>query len=107
MLHLVPPEGDPHGVLGVYRDAVAGGSILAVSHATADLQPEEMAGIVEVVSRSSHPVFPRSHAGISGLFAGFDVVDPGVVPLPLWRPERVADDDPTRAGLYARVGREG
>ncbi|HWO68961.1 MAG TPA: SAM-dependent methyltransferase, partial [Umezawaea sp.] len=106
VLHFVSPAADPVGVLGVYRDAVVSGSHLAVSQVTAESQPVEMAGIVEVMTRSANPLFPRSHAEISDFFQGFDVVEPGVVPVPLWRPERIADDDPARAGLLAGVGRK-
>jgi len=106
VFHFVPPRADPAGVVAAYRDAVAPGSGLALSQFTADLQPAEMVGIVEVMSRSANPMFPRSHAEITGLFAGFDVVAPGVVPLPLWRPEEgaVEDGDPGRAGILAGVG---
>ncbi|MFD9738917.1 SAM-dependent methyltransferase [Umezawaea sp. NPDC059074] len=106
VLHFLPPEGDPAAVLGAYRAALAPGSHLALSHFTADLQPTETAGIVEVMKRSANPVFPRTRAEIAALFAGFDVVDPGVVPPPLWRPERIADDDPAKAGLFAGIGRK-
>ncbi len=106
VLHFVAPERDPGAVLGVYRDAVASGSHLAVSQFTSDLQPAEMAGIVEVMRRSTNPMFPRSSAEIGEFFTGFDVVEPGVVPLPLWRPERIADDDPAKAGILAGVGRK-
>jgi hypothetical protein len=41
---------------------------------------------------------------ITALFDGFDLVEPGLVPLPLWRPEGV-DDDPAKAGIFAGVGR--
>jgi hypothetical protein len=104
--HLVPPAREPGAVLGAYRDAVASGSHLALSHWTADLQPAEMAGIVEVMKKSANPVFPRTHAEISGLLAGFDLVEPGVVPLPLWRPDGISEDDPEQAGLLAAVGRK-
>nr|BFE54500.1 SAM-dependent methyltransferase [Saccharothrix mutabilis subsp. capreolus] len=106
VFHFVPPECDPVGVLGVYRDALAPGGALALSHFTSDLQPVETAGIVEVMKKSLNPVFPRTHAEITALFDGFEVVEPGVVPLPLWRPEEgvAGRDDPDQAGIFAGVG---
>ncbi|WNV83426.1 SAM-dependent methyltransferase [Umezawaea sp. Da 62-37] len=106
VFHFVPPERDPEGVVAAYRDAVVPGSHLALSQFTADLQPVEMAGVVEVMKGSMNPMFPRTLAEITGLFAGFDVVEPGVVPLPLWRPEGVSDDDPAKAGILGGVGRK-
>ena len=105
VLHFVPPERDPNGVLDVYRNAVVSGSHLAMSHFTSDL-PKEMAGTVEVMKQSANPLFPRSPAEISELFAGFDVVEPGVVPTRLWRPERDTDDESATAEILAGVGRK-
>ena len=106
VFHFVPPEKKPTDVVATYRDAVVPGSYLALSQFTSDLQPDEMAGIVEVMKKSMNPMFPRTHAEITSLFEGFEVVEPGVVPLPLWRPEVAGDDDPGRAGIFAGVGRK-
>ncbi|MGW4209658.1 SAM-dependent methyltransferase [Lentzea sp. NPDC004789] len=107
VFHFVPPEADPAAIAAAYRDAVPRGSYLAFSQFTQDLQPEEMAGVVEVMKKSQNPMFPRTRTEIEGLLAGFDVVEPGIVPLPLWRPEDTNTDDPDKAGIYAVVGRKG
>ena len=107
VFHFVPPERDPAAVVAAYREAVPSGSYLALSQFTSDLQPEEMAGVVEVMRKSANPMFPRTHAEITALFEGFEVVEPGVVPLPLWRPEEGAvEEDADRAGIFAGVGRK-
>ncbi|NUT51043.1 MAG: hypothetical protein HOV94_27620 [Saccharothrix sp.] len=107
VFHFVPPERDPAGVLAAYRDAVVPGSRLALSQFTSDLQPREMAGVVAVMNESANPVFPRDRAAITALFDGFELVEPGVVPLPAWRPEEGAvEEDAGRAGILAGVGRK-
>ncbi|MDX8034991.1 SAM-dependent methyltransferase [Lentzea sp. BCCO 10_0856] len=106
VFHFVPPEADPRSVVAAYRDAVPAGSYLAFSQFTQDLQPEEMAGVVEVMKKSQNPMFPRTRTEIEGLFDGFELVEPGIVPLPLWRPEGTNTDDPDKAGIYAAVGRK-
>ncbi|WP_330270173.1 SAM-dependent methyltransferase [Lentzea sp. NBC_00516] len=106
VFHFVPPEADPNAVVAVYRDAVPAGSYLAVSQFTQDLQPEEMAGVVEVMKKSQNPMYPRTKSEIEALFAGFELVEPGIVPTPLWRPEGTNTDDPDKAGIYAAVGRK-
>ena len=73
---------------------------------TQDLQPAEMAGIVEVMKKSQNPMYPRTKSEIEALFAGFELVEPGIVPTPLWRPEGTNTDDPDKAGIYAAVGRK-
>ncbi|GAA2772622.1 SAM-dependent methyltransferase [Saccharopolyspora taberi] len=109
VFHFVSPESDPPGIVARYRDELSPGSFLALSHFTADISPDEMAGVVRVMSRSSDPIHPRTRAEITELFTGFDLVEPGIVGTALWRP-----DHPERAGLepgaaqiYAGVGRKG
>ncbi|KOV80070.1 SAM-dependent methyltransferase [Nocardia sp. NRRL S-836] len=106
VFHFVPPQADPRAVVAAYRDAVPEGSYLAFSQFTQDLQPEEMAGVVEVMKKSQNPMFPRTRSEIEGFLDGFEVVEPGIVPLPLWRPEGTNTDDPDKAGIYAVVGRK-
>ncbi|MGW6446830.1 SAM-dependent methyltransferase [Lentzea sp. NPDC055074] len=106
VFHFVPPQADPNAIVAAYRDAVPAGSYLAVSQFTHDLQPEEMAGIVEVMKKSQNPMYPRSKGEIEALFDGFELVEPGIVPTPLWRPEATNTDDPDKSGIYAAVGRK-
>ena len=106
VFHFVPPEADPRSIVAAYRDAVPEGSYLAFSQFTQDLQPEAMAGVVEVMKKSQNPMYPRTKAEIEGFFDSFHLVEPGVVPLPLWRPEGPNADDPDKAGIYAAVGKK-
>ncbi|RDI20285.1 SAM-dependent methyltransferase [Lentzea flaviverrucosa] len=106
VFHFVPPQADPNAIVATYRDAVPAGSYLAVSQFTQDLQPEEMAGVVEVMKKSQNPMYPRTKSEIEALFDGFELVEPGIVPTPLWRPEGANTDDPDKAGIYAAVGRK-
>jgi S-adenosyl methyltransferase len=50
----------------------------------------------------------RSRAEIMALFAGFDLVEPGLVYLPQWRPDSPADvpDDPSSVWFLAGVARK-
>jgi hypothetical protein len=51
----------------------------------------------------------RSGAGIARFFEGFELVEPGLVPIPLWRPDAPDDlfvDEPARCPGYAGVGRK-
>ncbi|WP_436492002.1 SAM-dependent methyltransferase [Actinokineospora sp. HUAS TT18] len=108
VFHFVPPEKDPAGIVARYRDATVSGSWLAFSQFTRDLMPEEMDRIVEVMKSSRDPMFPRSRAEIETLFAGYELVEPGIVPTALWHPDAGLDDgdDPDRAGILAGVGRK-
>ncbi|GGM33654.1 hypothetical protein GCM10012275_01320 [Longimycelium tulufanense] len=108
VFHFVPPERAPLELLARYRERLAPGSYLALSHFTADTRPAEMAAMVEVMSNSRDPIHPRTRAEIAELFTGFELVNPGVVPTADWHPVAPADDvaGPEREQIYAGVGRK-
>lgn len=108
VFHFVPPGKDPNGIVAAYRDAVTANSYLGFSQFTADMMPAEMARIVEVMSHSRDPMYPRSKAEITTLFDGFEIAPPGIVSTSEWRPKSPTDtcDDPARAGIYAGAGRK-
>jgi hypothetical protein len=65
-------------------DAVPSGSYLVVSDGT-NTSKEIVEG-QRVANQSGHPYNLRSPEEISGYFEGLDLVEPGVVSIPLWRP---------------------
>jgi hypothetical protein len=99
---------DPWTITARYRDALASGSLFALSACTADNDPVGMAQWVEVLKNSRDPIQPRTRAEILQLFDGFDLVEPGLVYTPLWRPERsdTTGEEARRSNLYAGVARK-
>ncbi|TNC26475.1 SAM-dependent methyltransferase [Amycolatopsis alkalitolerans] len=106
-VHFIPPERDPAGLIARYRDALAPGSYLAVSSDTGDEQDEEMYRAVEMYKNTTNPLYLRGRDEIGALMDGLDIVEPGVVFTPQWRPDRTEDvgDRPEEAGILAAVGR--
>jgi hypothetical protein len=104
VLHFVPDSKDPHGVLARYISALPSGSLVALSHLTADGKPEEMAVVVEAMKNSRDPMYFRSHSDFVSMFEGLELVEPGVVSAPQWRPE--VDFDASPEDVYAGVGRK-
>jgi hypothetical protein len=104
VFHFVPDERKPAGILASYRDALPRGSMLALSHLTADHRPAEMAAVVETMRNSRDPMYFRSHDDVLALFDGFDLVPPGLVDAGRWRPEPRRQETGT-TGVYAGVGR--
>ena len=47
----------------------------------------------------------RGPEQLAGFFAGLDLVPPGVVPVPQWRPDPGADPGPAEAYSYCAIGR--
>jgi SAM-dependent methyltransferase len=87
LLHFLPDSDDPVGLVARYREALAPGSHLVVSHATAESRPEEMRALESLYATSANPAVARSSAWITGLFGDFRLVDPGAVFVPEWRPD--------------------
>ncbi len=106
VLHFIHDRDDPVGLLTRLRDAVAPGSFLVLSHATDENRPEDAAKIVELYQNTTNPLRMRDRAEVAELFIGWDLVEPGLVWAPLWRPESPADvgEHPELAGIYAGVG---
>jgi SAM-dependent methyltransferase len=108
VLHLIPDEGDPAGIVARLRDALAPGSYLVLSHGTADINPEVTRRAVErfAANRGSYPYVHRSHAEIMRFFDGFELVGPGLVQIPLWRPDGDVPGYLDRINGYGGVGRK-
>ena len=105
VLHWV--HDDVTELLRAYSGALAPGSYLAISHLTDEACPEQMQQVGGVFDETTEPVTYRRTAVADELFAGFDIVEPGVVWTPEWRVderERVAN--PERAKIWAAVGRK-
>ena len=105
-LHLVKDDEDPAGIAAALRDAGAPGSHLVLSHLTHEAQPGKTAAIGKLYDRATSPAVSRSHAEILRFFDGWDLLDPGLVYVPLWRPDD-GDEvrDPERFLVFGGVGR--
>lgn len=109
ILHFVTAEEDPAGIVADFRDALPEGSWLALTHATNQDRPDTAAAVGQLYrSRASSPVTARSRDEILTFFDGFDMVDPGLVHVPLWRPDpqEHIPDNPSEYWVYAGVGRK-
>jgi SAM-dependent methyltransferase len=105
VLHLIPDEDEPQAVLARYRDALAPGSALAISHASDDSGLGNLAGVSAVYQRTGTPFVPRSHEEIRGFFGRFVLEPPGLVNFwPYPEPPAGIRPDLTRAG-YCGIGR--
>ncbi len=87
VLHFVTDKQDPGGIVGALREAVAPGSALVLSHAALEGRPDQAGPHQDLYARTPTPLTMRSREAITALFDGFDLVEPGVVYFPEWRPE--------------------
>ncbi|WP_406229448.1 SAM-dependent methyltransferase [Nocardia sp. NBC_01009] len=106
---------DPHEVISALLDAAPSGSYLVITHPTADFDARAMARVVHSAQQAGITFHPRSGAETEGLFAGTELIEPGVVPVVTWRPELTGHlptglaqtpVDPESAWYWAGIGRK-
>jgi hypothetical protein len=63
--------------------------------------------VVEVYKKTNAPGTPRTAEQVTGLFGDFELLEPGLVWAPLWRPDRpVGQEEALRTWFYAGVARK-
>ena len=101
VLHHIKDCEYPGAIAGAFRDAVCGGSYLAIAHFhdPADQAPRVSAGVREY-ERIFNETFGtgrwRVTADIQSYFGDFEMVEPGLVSIYDWHPDetvpQVSDD---------------
>ncbi|MBF9067174.1 SAM-dependent methyltransferase [Streptacidiphilus fuscans] len=87
VLHFVPDEDQPADVVARYRDALAPGSFLALTHAENAEQAPGTFRAAQVYSNDVARIHFRTRTEIAAFLDGWDPAAPGLVPAPDWRPE--------------------
>jgi SAM-dependent methyltransferase len=109
VLHFIPDAEDPWRIVAALRNALAPGSYLVLGHATDEGMPAVARAAQTVYNRgASTQITLRSRGEILRFFDGFELVDPGLVHIPQWRPDSPADvpADPGSFWGLAGVGRK-
>ncbi len=104
VLNFVPDEDDPAGILATVRDALAPRSCLALSQVSVEGREEEVDLVGSVYRKAGNALHFRSRDQIAGFFDGFDLVPPGLVWLPEWRPEATDQVDSVEQPVLCGVG---
>jgi hypothetical protein len=114
ILHFVPDDEDPFGIVARYRDALPAGSHLAISHGTRDiperpdLSPEDMADmgakVEQLYQLTTASLVTRTRAEVERFFDGLELLEPGVVEIQRWRPDGRTSLLP--GGFYGGVARK-
>ncbi|MGO1054937.1 SAM-dependent methyltransferase [Crossiella sp. CA198] len=91
LLHFVPDEWDPVGLISQYRERLAPGSFFAVSHVSGDANATGLNEAVEAYKRTQNAPIVRSHDEVLRFFEGFELEEPGLVGCAFWRPDGVGD----------------
>jgi hypothetical protein len=105
LLHFVPDDQDPYGIVGRLTAALAPGSYLSLTHCTGDFEPEAWQAIVDTYRQRGTAAQVRSHAEVLRLFAGLELLEPGLVSAHRWHPgpHGAASLTDGQVSLYAGV----
>jgi hypothetical protein len=113
VLHYIPDYDQTLQVVRRLLDAVPSGSYLAITHATLDTTLGSREGADKNAEAGEYwnknapmPIAHRSKERITAYFDGLELVDPGVVSMPLWRPENTTFGEPSAVFGYGGVGRK-
>jgi hypothetical protein len=106
VLHLILDRDDPYDLVGQLVDAVVPGSYVVISHAGSDLDTGAMISMTNRLNElMAQQAVPRTHREVAAFFAGLDLVEPGLVRIPEWRPASVSDTA-VRALMWGAIGRK-
>ncbi|MFB6604336.1 SAM-dependent methyltransferase [Streptomyces noursei] len=103
----LPDDAQLWEITARYRDALPAGSHLALSCFTWDNDADTMRRTIEMFENSGRaPIVPRTGAEVTRLLGDFELLDPGLVFTPQWRPDATSGDADERSNLYAAVARK-
>jgi hypothetical protein len=108
VLHFIAESEDPYELVRRLMKPLPAGSHLVISHATDDGDDDVEAALKENYKTSSS-AHVRTRAQVETFFAGLELIQPGVVWTPLWRPDEAASplrDAPAHSVCWAGVARK-
>jgi hypothetical protein len=105
ILHFVKDDEDPAAIVATLRDALPAGSYLALSHVTGDFRSQAASSAMDVYNKATSSVTLRSHNQIASFFSGWDLIEPGLVQSPLWRPDGELPRNMDKLWIYGGVAR--
>jgi hypothetical protein len=106
ILHCIPDEDKPYQLVGDLMEAVPPGSYLAVTHPARDQLEVATRAEQSLTESMGQKVTFRSREEVTRLFAGLELLDPGVVPIQDWRPDSILDLHSAPTAMWGGVARK-
>jgi hypothetical protein len=104
LLHCIPDDDDPWAIVRTLLDAIPAGSYMVLSHASHDFYGDVSPKLVsELNTMMRDPLTFRGRDDVLRFFDGVTLIEPGLVRVPEWRPDREEDRD-NPAAMWAGVG---
>jgi hypothetical protein len=103
VLHFVPDDDNPAGLVETYRSRLVPGSFHVLSHATGDHDPDRAAAGAGTYRNTANPITLRRRDHVARMFGELELVEPGLVDATQWHPE--ATVGPEHTGSWAGVAK--
>ena len=104
VLHFIEDHEDPWAVVNCYKDLMAPGSYLVITHVTADHLSEDAARQAQAAYiGASAPGVARTREQIARFLGGLEMLPPGLVNVAAWRPAHIGAP-PEPALFYGGIG---
>lgn len=99
-------NSDAYTAVAYLKDVIPEGSMLIISHATADDATKEQVETVESVysRRVTTPIYLRTRTEIQHFFDGLELVEPGIIDIRRWYPGKPLPEPETQMIGYGGVG---
>jgi len=103
VLQFITDDDGADAIVAELLDAVPPGSYLVLSHPANDIDADKMIEMAKRLNQlMSQRVDLRGHAEVTRFFDGLELVHPGVVRIPEWRPD-APEDTATPATMWGGV----
>ncbi|MEV4557533.1 SAM-dependent methyltransferase [Kitasatospora sp. NPDC049285] len=107
ILHFIDEADDPYTTVKTLVDALPSGSYLALSHATGDFSsPEDAAKGPAIYRSATAQLTMRTREQVLRFFDGLELLEPGLVTAPLWRPDQAPQETDPQVAIWAGVARK-
>jgi hypothetical protein len=106
VMHFIGDDDAAAAIVRTLTAACAPGSFVVISHVASDIDTEQQTELVRRLNQSvAEKATMRDRAGVTRLFDGLELVEPGVVRVSEWRPDSDLEaSSPT--GLWGAVARK-
>jgi hypothetical protein len=106
VMHFIGDDAEASAIVNRLMDACVPGSYLTISHAASDIDAEQQTEMVRQLNQSvAEKATLRDRAGVTRLFGGFELLDPGVTRTADWRPDSDLEAA-SPAAVWAGVARK-
>jgi SAM-dependent methyltransferase len=103
----IADDDEAYAIVNRLLDALAPGSYLVLSDPTTDIDSDAMHKSIQLWNDNATPsITPRSRHQIARFFDRLELLEPGIVSVPRWRPHLSTISTPVEMGNIGGVGRK-